>query len=260
MTHEGIVESSPATVIKRTPVDFNIDVPIVGTGDELGTQVSRVSGVHRSKYVTHDGDVIKEYDDELDYQDLTPLKGSATEQVLKQKEAKEQKSLLQKIAGWLHRDHIALQEKVDKAQENDARRDYQSSVEAKVEKMAWERVRKSSVPTTVAQATADIWIQNPELVQEFENEREQRLRVAAHMHKFEKQMPLETENRNLGDANIVDNLNDPKEILEELTQRIQDTAADGGEKITYEVAYSRAVQTPAGKAAMARLNANRVTG
>jgi hypothetical protein len=130
MTEEGIVESSPATVIKRSRVDFEIEAPIIGsdTGDDLGTQVSRVSGVHRSKYVTHDGDVIKEYDDELDYQELTPLKGSATENVIKQKEAEEQKSLFQKVANWLHRDHIALQEKVTKAQEDDARRNYESKV------------------------------------------------------------------------------------------------------------------------------------
>ena len=102
MSEEGIVESTPATVIKRTKVDWNIETPIIGSdsGDDLGTQTSRISGVHRSKYVTKQGRIVKEYDDELDYQDLSPLEGSATDAVRKEKEAAEDKSAWDAVIAW----------------------------------------------------------------------------------------------------------------------------------------------------------------
>ena len=90
MTEEGIVESSPATVIKRTKVDWNIETPIIGSD----------SSVHRSKYVTKQGRIVKEYDDELDYQDLSPLKGSPTEAVIKEQEAADDKSAWDAVIAW----------------------------------------------------------------------------------------------------------------------------------------------------------------
>jgi hypothetical protein len=117
MADDGIVESSPATVIKRTKVDWNIETPFVGSGDDLGTQTSRVSGVHRSKYVTPSGRVIKEYDDEVGDQEIYPYEGSATEKVIKQKKLEERKSLLTKVVDWLRRDNAELQAKVDAAQD-----------------------------------------------------------------------------------------------------------------------------------------------
>jgi len=128
MEEEGIVETSPATIVKRTQVDWNIETPILGsdTGDDLGTTVSRVSGVHRSKFVTKQGRIIKEYDDELDYQDLEPYKGSATEKVAKEKKAADRKSVLTRVVDWLRRDDAELHQKVSKVQEDAARRNVES--------------------------------------------------------------------------------------------------------------------------------------
>ena len=126
MEEEGIVESSPATVIKRTKVDWNIETPFVGIGDDLGTETSRVSGVHRSKYVTKSGDVVREYDDELDYQELHPYKGSEDEKVIKAKKAEKRKSLITKVVDWLWHDDAELQAKVDTMQRDSARRNVES--------------------------------------------------------------------------------------------------------------------------------------
>jgi hypothetical protein len=117
MEEEGIVESSPATVIKRTKVDWNIETPFIGSGDDLGTETSRISGVHRSKYVTKSGHIVKEYDDELAYQDISPYKGSETEDVIKERKLEERKSLLTKVVDWLTRDIAELKAKVDVARE-----------------------------------------------------------------------------------------------------------------------------------------------
>ena len=176
MADEGIVETSKATIVKRTPVDFNIEVPFVGSdmGDDLGTETSRVSGVRRSKFVTKQGVVVKEYLDELDYQDLTPLKGSATEAVIKEQEAADNKSAWDAVVEWGQAQIGHLSNRLHKAQEDTVRADYESSVEARVDKMAWERVKKSDKITTMAQATADIWLERPDLYEQFIKEREQR--------------------------------------------------------------------------------------
>ena len=116
MAEDGIVETSKATVVKRTPVDFELTVPFIGAG-ELGTDVSSVSGVHRSKYVTKSGDVIKEWDDEVGDQEIYPYKGSPTEEVRKQKKEETRKSLITKVIDWLTRDNAELQAKVDAARE-----------------------------------------------------------------------------------------------------------------------------------------------
>jgi hypothetical protein len=191
MTHEGIVESSPATVIKRTAVDYEIEAPIIGAG-ELGTDISSVSGVHRSKYVTHDGDVIKEYDDELDYQDLTPLKGSATETVLKAKKDEGQHSLLLKIVDTLSQKANDLWGMVAKAEERDARREYDQSVEALVDSMAQDIVSKSveygaGPELSLSQAKADVWLHHPELVKRYEDERRQKRDVVAYVQKRDRE-------------------------------------------------------------------------
>jgi hypothetical protein len=117
-SEEGITESMKATVLKRTPVDFTIEFPFVGSdaGDDLGTQKSRVSGVHRSKYVTKSGEVIREYDDETLFQDIYKLSDVPEhEAVIEKQEAEDQHSLLQKVVNWLTHDHLALREKVNKA-------------------------------------------------------------------------------------------------------------------------------------------------
>jgi hypothetical protein len=125
MAEDGIVESSKATVLKRTPVDFDIGND---AGDDLGTQVSRIKGIKRSQYVEKDGTVIHEYDDELDFQELTPLKGSATEKVIKQKKAADRKSALAAFVDWGQSLVNRVSERISKAEEDDARRSYESKV------------------------------------------------------------------------------------------------------------------------------------
>ncbi len=113
---------------EKTP--FRITTPILGAevGDELGTQISHVNlnkGVHRSRYVEKDGPVIFEYDDELDFQELTPLKGSATEAVIKKAAAEKRKSAIAAVVEWGRSWISHLSGSIRKAQEDDARRTYE---------------------------------------------------------------------------------------------------------------------------------------
>jgi hypothetical protein len=132
MTKEGIVESSKATVLESTPVDFSIEVPILGPG-ELGTSVSTVTlkkdKPRRVKVVTRQGEVVKDWSDEIDPEIVTPLADLPEMQAqLKKQEDEEQKSLLTKAIDGLHRAYAKVHQEIEKVQEEEVRRSYESKV------------------------------------------------------------------------------------------------------------------------------------
>ena len=119
-----IFESTRVTVMKGKPeADYDLTTPGVG---EMGSELSSVSGVHRSKYVTKSGDVIREWDDEVGDQELHPYKGSEDEKIIKAKKEEKRQSLITKVIDWLRHDDAELQAKVDTMQRDSARRTVES--------------------------------------------------------------------------------------------------------------------------------------
>ena len=150
--------------------DFEITTPIIGAG-ELGSQISTVTLRKGDEEVEVE---VKDIEDAV-----RKYAGQETLDVIRKNADEKRKSNIQKAFDALERGYNALSRKLDMAKDDAAQRDYENSIEGKVERMAQDRVRKSArnenPMLSTAEAMAQIWVEKPELYEQFLKERANRI-------------------------------------------------------------------------------------
>ena len=151
MTREnGIVESSKVVILSKADVDYDL-----------------VDEVHELEDA-----IIKHVPD-----------GQTTLDAIRKTADEKRKSNIQKAFDALERGYNAISRKLDMAKDDAAQRDYENSIQGKVERMAQERVRKSArnenPMLSTAEAMAQIWVEKPELYEQFLKERANRIMFEA---------------------------------------------------------------------------------
>ena len=173
----GIVESSRVVILAKADADydlekedFEITTPIIGAG-ELGSQISTVTLRKGDEEVEVE---VKDIEDAV-----RKYAGQETLDVIRKNADEKRKSNIQKAFDALERGYNALSRKLDMAKDDAAQRDYENSIEGKVERMAQDRVRKSArnenPMLSTAEAMAQIWVEKPELYEQFLKERANRI-------------------------------------------------------------------------------------
>ena len=182
MTREnGIVESSKVVILSKADADydlekedFEITTPIIGAG-ELGSQISTVTLRKGDEEVEVE---VKDIEDAV-----RKYAGQETLDVIRKNADEKRKSNIQKAFDALERGYNAISRKLDMAKDDAAQRDYENSIQGKVERMAQERVRKSArnenPMLSTAEAMAQIWVEKPELYEQFLKERANRIMFEA---------------------------------------------------------------------------------